>query len=71
MKLQEKIYHSMTTMNRDELVLLYEHIQFIEHLKQMSLKRTENLSIEEILEMTSSSTGCWTETVREDRKERV
>lgn len=59
MKLQEKIYHSINTMNRDELLLLYEHIQLIEHIKQMSSKRTESLPIEEILTMTSSSTGCW------------
>jgi hypothetical protein len=71
MKLKEKIYHSMATMNNQELWLLYEQIQLIQHLKQSRPTGKPVMSIEDILTMTSSSTGSWSDTVQEERMERV
>lgn len=71
MKLKEKIYHCMATMDTQELWLLYEHIQLIQHLKQSRRQHKPNVSIEDILTMTSSSPGAWSETITEERMERV
>jgi hypothetical protein len=71
MKIKEKIYNSIQTMNIDELWFLYEQIQFIEHSKHMSQLRKEYIPIEDILNMTRSSTGCWADTVSEERAERI
>ena len=71
MKLKEKIYHSIVSMNSEELWMLYEQIQFIEHLKKVSRTRKQKIAIEDILNMTSSSTGSWANTVREERMERI
>ena len=72
MKLKEKIDHAMATMQSDELWLLYEHIQLIQHLKQGTQPpRTPRIAIEDILQMTSSSAGCWSDTVSEERRERI
>lgn len=71
MKLKEKIYHSMTTMDTQELWLLYEQIQLIQHLKQRKHAYTPKISIDDILTMTSSSPGAWSETIKEERMERI
>ncbi len=71
MKLQEKISHAINTMTMDELFLLYEHIQWLEHIKQMAQTRPVSLPIEKILSMTQSSTDCWAESVNEERRDRV
>ncbi|MEW6608059.1 MAG: hypothetical protein AB1414_11525 [bacterium] len=71
MKLKEKIYHAMTMMKSDELWLLYEQIQLIQHLKQIARPQKNRMTIDDILTMTSSSHECWSETVKEDRMERI
>ena len=71
MQRKEKIYHELTTMNSDELRLLYEHILFIQHAKPLSPSRRTQQTIEEILQMTNSAPGCWSETVKEERMERI
>ncbi len=71
MKLKEKIHHAMNTMKSEELRLLYEQIQLLQHMKQAYQPRKTRIPIEDILQMTSSSPGCWSETVKEERTERI
>lgn len=71
MKLKEKIYHSMNTMDTQELWLLYEQIQLMQHLKQSKPSSSTTVSIEDILTMTSSSAGAWSDAVKEERMERI
>ncbi|MBF0117213.1 MAG: hypothetical protein HQK79_00130 [Desulfobacterales bacterium] len=69
MKLKEKIYNSVKKMNIDELTLLYEYIRLLNQMKQVVNKKAEDISIEQILEMTSSSKSCWSDTVIQERAE--
>ena len=71
MQLKEKIYHALTTMNSDELRLLYEQILLIQHMRNLSVPQKTHRTIEEILQKTSSSPGCWSETIKEERRERI
>jgi hypothetical protein len=71
MLLKERIYDSIENMNLDELVVVYDHIQLMEQMKQASCKSLQSLPIETILDMTSSSESCWSDTVRSEREERV
>lgn len=71
MKLKETIYNSIKKMNADELTLLYEQIKLLESIKSASYQKATSISIEKIHEMTNSSKSCWSNTVIEDRVERV
>jgi hypothetical protein len=71
MKLKEKIYDSITAMDNNELWFLYEQIQMLQHFKQLPPARISQIAIEDILEMTSSSPGSWSDTVEEERMERI
>ena len=71
MKLKEQIYHSMTTMDNQELCWLYEQIRLMQRLKQNPSLRHAMMTIEYILTMTSSSKGCWSDTVIEERSDRI
>jgi hypothetical protein len=70
-KLQERISSEINMMSMDELIIVYEQIQLLHAMKQSVRKRPKGLSIETILEMTSSSTDSWAETVIEGREDRV
>lgn len=70
-KLKEKISNELNMMSMDELVMVYEQIQLLHALKRSVRKRPKSLPIETILEMTSSSSDCWADTVLEGRADRV
>ena len=71
MKIKESIYDAVSTMNVNELILLYEQIRVLEKMKNVSAKKKQRFSIEDILEMTSSSESRWSDAVTEERAERV
>lgn len=71
MKLKEKIYTAVNQMNIDELVLLYEHIRLLKEMKQVLSKKRTDIPIEKILEMTASSASCWSDTVVQERADRI
>lgn len=54
-------------MNVNEVILLYEQIRFLERVKNAPAEKKQRFSIEEILEMTSSSGSRWSDTVTEER----
>ncbi len=71
MKLKEKIYAAVNQMNMNELILLYEHIRILTEMKQAVNKKRPDITIEEVLEMTASSVSSWSDTVIEERADRV
>jgi len=70
-KIKEKIYQALNTMGSDELLLIYEQIQLIRHIKQSSQPPKSKVTIEDIPEMTSTSKGSWADAVNEERMERI
>jgi len=71
MKLKEKIYTAVNQMNMDELILLYEHIRLLKEMKQALSKKRADIPIEKILEMTASSASSWSDTVIQERADRI
>jgi hypothetical protein len=68
---KETIYNAVSQMNVNDLVFLYEQIKHLERLKNIPVKKKEHFSIEQILDMTSSSESSWSDTVTEERAERI
>jgi len=50
---------------------IYEQISILEKVKNISVKKEQRFSIEEIHQMTSASKSCWSDTIIEERAERV
>lgn len=74
MKIRERIHEEINEMGLDELDLLYGEIRLITKIRQRRMSKLEGRpapSIEEILEMTSSSKTNWSECVYLEREERV
>ncbi len=71
MTLKERIYNSIDHMTLDELAVVYDHIQLLEQMKQTVRKSEKGAPIETILDMTSSSKSCWSDTVVREREERL
>ncbi len=71
MKIKENIYNAVSQMNVNELIYLHEQIQHLERLKNVPVKKRRHFSIEQILDMTSSSESSWSDTVKDERAERI
>ncbi len=71
MKVREKTYDSIKKMDARELSILYGQIKLMEMMKSRLPKKKAPLSIEKINEMTSSSESSWSDTVVEDREDRL
>jgi hypothetical protein len=67
MKIKENIFASINKMNTNELAFFYEHIKLFEKEKRKPLPQKHKFSIDQILEMTSSSEDSWAESVIEGR----
>ena len=70
-KLKETIHNDVNEMNISELILLYEHIKLLKEMRQVLAKKRDAVQIEKILEMTDSSASCWSDTVIEERTDRI
>lgn len=70
MNLREKICNSINDMERDELKLLYEQITLLKSIKSAKKRKTKT-PIEKIHEMTGTSRGSWSESVMEEREDRL
>ena len=70
MNLREKICNSINDMNRDELKLLYEQITLLKSIKSVK-KRLVKTPLEKIHEMTSTSRSSWSESVIDEREDRL
>lgn len=72
MKIKENIFNSINKMNARELAILYENVRFLEKMKRMApASKKQKYSIDQILEMTESSKSRWSDTVLEEREERI
>jgi len=70
-KIKENIFNSISNMNVNELAFLYEQIRFMKKRKSFSSKKKQKLSIDQILQMTSSSESRWSDTVIKEREDRI
>ena len=71
MKLREEIRRSIEALDNDSLSLLYEQIQMLEQRKQGRDEPCAAPPIEEVLELTSSLGGSWSDDVIAERCERL
>jgi len=71
MELKEKIHTAVNQMNISELVLLYEHIRLLKEMQKERSRKIADIPIEKILEMTASSPSCWSDTVIQERADRI
>ena len=71
MNIKENIYRSISTMNSNELIFLYDQILVLESLKKGTPKKKQHFSIEDIHELTASSESNWSDDVIDDRVDRV
>ncbi|MEE2716788.1 MAG: hypothetical protein VX610_05110 [SAR324 cluster bacterium] len=71
MNIKENIYRSISTMNSNELILLYDQILVLESLKKEAPRKKPNFSIEDLHELTATSEGNWSDDVIEAREDRV
>ena len=71
MKIRENIFDSINKMDANELAFIYEHIRFMEKRKRVPAEKKQIFSINQILDMTGSSESRWSETVSEQREDRI
>ena len=71
MKLREQIRRSIDGLDNYSLTLLYEQIQMLQQTKQDQAEPSAVPSIEEVLELTSSLRGSWSDDVIAERCERL
>lgn len=71
MKLKESINSLLNKMNPNQLVSIYEYIKLLQNLRVESPERNKSKSIEEILDMTKSSISNWSNSVIEEREDRI
>ena len=70
-KIKENIFNAINNMDLNELALLYEQIRFMKKRKTFSSPKKEKLSIDQIHQLTSSSESNWSDTVIEEREDRI
>jgi len=70
MTLKERLYNSIETLGRDELMMVYEHVHVLQQVRQKAAQQQSDMALDRILDMTQSSTSNWADTVRQDREER-
>ncbi len=71
MKLREQIRRSIDDLDNHALTLLYEHIQMLQQTKQEQAESAAVPSIEEVLELTNSMDGSWSDDVIAERSDRL
>ena len=73
MQIKEKIYNEINMMNIEDLLIMYQHISLLKKSKQKiyQTQRRRTIPIEKILEMSGSSTSCWSENIVQERIDRI
>ncbi len=71
MKVRKNIYDAISKMGVSELTLLYEQIKILEKIKAIPTERKQRFTIEQIHKMTGLSKSCWSDTVTDERTERL
>ena len=72
MQIKEKIYNEINMMNIEELLIMYKHISLKKSRQKVyQSQRKRTIPIEKILEMSNSSKSCWSESIIQERADRV
>jgi len=71
MKLREQIRRSIDALDNYSLTVLYEQIHMLQQTKQDQTEPSAAPSVEEVLELTSSLRGSWSDDVIAERSERL
>lgn len=74
MQLREKIHDAINKMSPQALTLVYEQIKLLEDMKfvfQRKRIKKSRYTLDKVHELTSTSKSCWSDTVIEDREDRV
>lgn len=70
--IRQKIEHELNTLDNRSMVAIYEQLRQLNSVRRVAVKRKASaLNIEDVLRLTSSSTGSWSEAVCADREERL
>ncbi|MFZ3207708.1 MAG: hypothetical protein WA140_02600 [Geobacteraceae bacterium] len=69
--LRQKIERELDALDNRSMAAVYEHLRLLNFMRRPSIKRRiATPDIEEVLRLTSSSKGSWTEVVVASREER-
>ena len=69
--LRQKIEHELDALDNRSMAAVFEHLRLMNFMRRPSRKRRMAVpDIEEVLSLTSSSKGSWTEAVLVGREER-
>jgi len=70
--LRQKIESELDTLDNRSMAAIYEQLRLLNLMRRPSTKRRmATLDIEEVLRLTSSSKGNWSESVLVNRDERL
>lgn len=70
--IRQKIEHELNALDNRSMVAIYEQLRQLNSVRRVAVKRKASaLNIEDVLRLTSSSTGSWSEAVCADREERL
>jgi hypothetical protein len=70
--LRQKIEHELDALDNQAMAAVYEHLRQMNHLRRLPRKRRiAAADIDQVLELTSSSTSSWAEAVSAEREERL
>lgn len=70
MTLKERLHHSIDTLDRDELMMVYEQIHWLQQIRHQASRQESGLALDRVLDMTRTSHSNWADAVRQDREER-
>lgn len=70
MTLKERLHHSIETLERDELMMVYEQIHLLQQIRSQASHRESGIELDRVLDMTQTSTSSWADTVQQEREER-
>ncbi|WP_277058928.1 hypothetical protein [Trichlorobacter lovleyi] len=70
--IRQKIEHELNALDNRSMVAIYEQLRQLNSVRRVAVKRkTAAQNIEDVLRLTSSSAGSWSEAVCADREERL
>ncbi len=70
--IRQKIEHELNALDNRSMVAIYEQLRQLNNVRRVAVKRKASAqNIEDVLRLTSSSTGSWSEAVCADREERL
>lgn len=70
--LRQKIEQELDALDNRSMASVYEQLRLLNSMRRTSIKRRSVIhNIEDVLKLTSTSTGSWAETVSVCREERL